>query len=397
MTEIASIPPARTAPIVLAAGGTGGHLFPAEALARALLAEGERVVLMTDERGERMGRDLPEIEVRVIRSASPSGGLISKVKALRDLIIGYGQARAVLRALAPDAVVGFGGYPSAPTVYAAGRLKLPILLHEQNAFAGRVNRRLGKTAKVIAGSFPDPKGFRPADRAKSILTGNPVRPGIRDVAAAPYSAPMKGSDTVELLVLGGSQGAKVLSDVVPDAIKRLPEDLRGRIHVTQQARPEDLVRVREAYAESGIPATTESFFRNVPDLLVRCHLAVTRAGASTAAELAAVGRPAILVPYPYAMDDHQTVNAIALARQGGAWVVDQKEFTGPRLADQIERLLRKPECLQRAAGAMAEAGIPDADKRLADAVRRLAGRPVGNGNGNGRHADTPIPVAEAAE
>lgn len=380
MTGSTSPTPAPTArsarnrpPIVLAAGGTGGHIFPAEALAALLMAEGERVVLVTDRRGAALADKLPALEVHTVRAGSPSGGFVSKLRAIRDLILGYGEARGILRALAPACVVGFGGYPSAPTVFAAGRLALPVLLHEQNAVAGRVNRLLAGMARKVAVSFPDPKGLKPRDRAKIVLTGNPVRSAIRKNAATPYSPP-DSQGPIRLVVLGGSQGARVLSDVVPEAMAALPEAIRSRLQIAQQARPEDLERVRAAYRAAGLNATVESFFTDVPRLLTGCHLAITRAGASTAAELTAIGRPAILVPYPHAMDDHQTANAISLARHGGAWVMAGDDFTPARLSDQLERLLAKPECLARAAAAMTEAGLPDADRRLAAAVRQLIGR-----------------------
>lgn len=381
--------PPTTRPIVLAAGGTGGHMFPAEALARELLKRGHAVALVTDRRGQAFGDTLPEVPVHRIRAASPSGGIVGKLKAAALLALGIVEARGLLRRLRPAAVVGFGGYPSVPTVYAAARAGTPTLLHEQNAVLGRANRLLAGAAARLAVAFPSIAAVREADRAKIVRTGNPVRPAVAARRNAPYEAPA-ADGPVRILVMGGSQGARVFSDVVPAALARLPEDLRGRIHLSQQCRPEDIEGVRAATAGLGLGAVElESFFRDVPERLAACHIAVTRAGASTVAELTCIGRPAILVPYPFATDDHQTANAKAVADDGGAWHVPQPGFTPEALAERLGALLNDPDGLARAARAAAAWGTADAAASLADTVLELAVR----GGANGNQANT----TEAAE
>lgn len=369
-------------PVILAAGGTGGHMFPAEALARTLLARRQAVALVTDRRGQAFGKALPEVPVHRIHAAQLGGGVIGRARTAIELFRGYREALALLKRLGPAVVVGFGGYASAPTARAASRLGLPVLLHEQNAVLGRANRWLAPRADVIATAFPDLGGLRPEDRGKVVATGNPVRPAFAAVASIPYRPP-QAYGPVHLLVLGGSQGARVFSEIVPAALARLPAELRGRIEIVQQCRPEDLAEARKAFQRAGIKSVLDEFFRDVPQRLARAHLAVCRAGASTLAELAAAGRPAILVPYPFATDDHQTANARALAEAGGAWLMPQPEFTPEHLADRLEALLAEPQALAAAARAAAGFGRADAAERLADAVLRLGG--LGGGrNGNGQ-------------
>ncbi|NBB82092.1 MAG: undecaprenyldiphospho-muramoylpentapeptide beta-N-acetylglucosaminyltransferase, partial [Alphaproteobacteria bacterium] len=335
---------------VLAAGGTGGHMFPAEALARELTARGEKVVLVTDRRGQAFGRDLAEVEVQRIRSATLQPGLMGKLRTAIALIQGYGQARGLLRSLNPAVVVGFGSYASAPTVFAAGRLGLPVLLHEQNAHVGRANRLVAGAAKTIATGFPEVAGLKPADQAKCVAVGNPVRPAIAALATRSYTPPPPDGP-IRLLVTGGSQGTHVFSDLVPAAIGRLPESLRARLAVVQQCRKEDLTAARRAYAELGLHAELSDFFTDMPERLAACHLAITRAGASTVAELAVAGRPAILVPYPHATDDHQTANARALAAAGGAVLMPQPDATPDALAGALADLAGSPDRLVAASTA----------------------------------------------
>ncbi|HYG87627.1 MAG TPA: undecaprenyldiphospho-muramoylpentapeptide beta-N-acetylglucosaminyltransferase [Azospirillum sp.] len=381
--------PISSKPIILAAGGTGGHIFPAEALARELLKRGCSVTLVTDRRGHAFGDSLPEVPVHRIRAASPSGGVLGKLKGAVQLGLGILDARALLRRLGPAAVVGFGGYPSVPTVYAAGRAGVPALLHEQNAVLGRANRLLVGSARRLAVAYPSIAGVRDADAAKIVQTGNPVRPAVAAKRNALYQAP-PADGPVHILVMGGSQGARVFSEVIPAALARLPEALRSRIHLSQQCRPEDIEGVRAASAGLGLGAVElESFFRDVPERLAASHLAITRAGASTVAELTCIGRPAILVPYPFATDDHQTANAKAVAAAGAAWHVPQPEFTAETLAARLTALLADSHDLTRAAQASAAWGTDDAASRLADAVLDLAGRKGANGN----HAN----ATEAAE
>jgi UDP-N-acetylglucosamine--N-acetylmuramyl-(pentapeptide) pyrophosphoryl-undecaprenol N-acetylglucosamine transferase len=367
--------PGAVGTIMLAAGGTGGHMFPAEALARALLARGRSVTLVTDRRGHAFGDSLAEVPVHRIRAASPGAGLIGKLKAAVEMALGLLEARALLRRLRPAAVVGFGGYPSVPTVYAAIQARVPSLLHEQNAVLGRANRMLIAGAKRLAVAFTGVTRVSEADRAKIIRTGNPVRPAIAARRDAAYQAP-EGEAPVRLLVMGGSQGARVFSDIVPQALALLPAPLRAQIHLSQQCRPEDLEAARAALSGLGLGGLTlESFFRDVPDRLAACHLAITRAGASTIAELTCVGRPAILVPYPHATDDHQTANARQLAEAGAAWLVPQPDFTAHALADRLSALLNDPATLRAAAESARDWGTAQAADALADAVLAMLATP----------------------
>jgi UDP-N-acetylglucosamine--N-acetylmuramyl-(pentapeptide) pyrophosphoryl-undecaprenol N-acetylglucosamine transferase len=377
-----------TATIMLAAGGTGGHMFPAEALARELLARGHRVVLVTDRRGKAFGEALPEIAVHRIRASTLGSGLLNKLRGTIELGLGTMQARGLIARLRPDIVVGFGGYPSVPTVFAAQRSAIPVVLHEQNAVLGRANRMLAGRASRIATSFTDVASVRLEDRARLVRTGNPVRPAFAAVRGLPYPA-LTPDGPVHLLVLGGSQGARVFSEVVPQALGQLPDALRNRLSVTQQCRPEDLDAARTAFARAGVAAKLAAFFTDVPDRVASCHLAICRAGASTVAELTVAGRPAILVPYPYATDDHQTANARAMADAGGAWLMPQPSFTSEALAARLEALLTLPATLPKAAAAAHAWGTVDAAARLADTVLALAAADGAVTRGS--------PVNEAAE
>ncbi|MBV9522415.1 MAG: undecaprenyldiphospho-muramoylpentapeptide beta-N-acetylglucosaminyltransferase [Alphaproteobacteria bacterium] len=365
------------APIVLAAGGTGGHIFPAEALARALLARGRTVALMTDRRGQSFGERVPGVATHRIRAGRFDTGWLAKGLGLAQLMLGVFEARATLRRLAPAAVIGFGGYPSVPTLLAASRLGLPTLIHEQNALLGRANRLLARRARRIATSFAETGRLAPRERARTAVTGNPVRPAITALRGKAYDRP-DASGTIALLILGGSQGARVFSTILPDALALLPPALRGRLRLSQQARPEDLEGVRQRYAADGIAAELASFFDDVPARLAAAQLVLARAGASTVAELCAVGRPAILVPYPHAADDHQTANAAAFAAAGAGWALAQPHFTAARLAELLTELLGAPDRLADAAAAARALGRPDAAEHLADLALALAageGRP----------------------
>jgi UDP-N-acetylglucosamine--N-acetylmuramyl-(pentapeptide) pyrophosphoryl-undecaprenol N-acetylglucosamine transferase len=362
--------------VVLAAGGTGGHMFPAEALARALLTRGRRVALVTDSRGESFGEHLPGVALHRIRAGRFSGNLLRKALGLVELAFGILEAGRHLRTLGPAAVVGFGGYPSVPTMLAAVRQKRPTVIHEQNAILGRANRLLASRACAIATSFAEVAGLSAADRSRVAETGNPVRPAVAALRGTPY-VESRGDDGFELLVLGGSQGAHILSATVPPALALLPEPLRRRLRLTQQARPEDLDVVRAAYAAGGISAEIRPFFDDVPARLARAQLVIARSGASTVAELAVMGRPAILVPYRYAADDHQTANARALEAAGAAWVMAESAFTPDALFQRIVALMDSPETLAKAARAADGLGRPDAAERLADLVLATAGDAVG--------------------
>jgi UDP-N-acetylglucosamine--N-acetylmuramyl-(pentapeptide) pyrophosphoryl-undecaprenol N-acetylglucosamine transferase len=367
---------AQSSPVILAAGGTGGHMFPAEALARELLARGRRVVLVTDRRGKAFGDALPEVEVHRIRASSFGSGIMGKIRGVVELTIGAFQARRLIAKLKPSAVVGFGGYPSVPTVLLAQRGRVPTILHEQNAVLGRANRLAAPGAVGIATSFAAVSAVKQADAGKLVFTGNPVRPNVTAVRDLPYPALEDGGE-VHLLVVGGSQGARIFSEVVPEALALLPDALKRRIRISQQCRPEDIEAAKAAFANAGIEAELSTFFRDVPERLAGCHLAICRSGASTVAELAAVGRPAILVPYPYAMDDHQTANAQAVADAGGAWLMPQTAFTPRSLADRLTALLDLPATLTKAAEAAHARGATDAASRLADIVLADSKRGVG--------------------
>jgi UDP-N-acetylglucosamine--N-acetylmuramyl-(pentapeptide) pyrophosphoryl-undecaprenol N-acetylglucosamine transferase len=376
---------------MLAAGGTGGHLFPAEALARELLARSQPVVLVTDRRGPAFGETLPAVPVYRVRSATLEPGLPGTLRTVVSLGIGTLQALRVIRRLNPAVVVGFGGYPSLPTVAAARLAGVPVVLHEQNAVLGRANRWMAPGVCRLAISFPVVAAVPGSCRDVSVRTGNPVRPAVAAVRDIFY-VPPEEVGAIRLLVIGGSQGARVFSEVVPAALALLPAALRARLVVAQQCRPEDLDRVSAAYDGLGVGAVDlSSFFHDVPARLAAAHLVMCRAGASTMAELTVVGRPAILVPYPYATDDHQTANAQALGQAGGAWLMAQPDFTPQSLARRLETLLTQPADLALAAAVARGWGAPDAAQRLADTVVEVAHGPGSRANPNHRH------IWEAAE
>ena len=355
---------------VLAAGGTGGHLFPAEAVARILVESGGAVHLLTDSRADAFTDRLPGVTIDRVRAGRPGGGPFNAAYGLAELAVGVVQARRLLRQLKPAAVVGFGGYPSVPTMLAAAQLGLPTLIHEQNAVFGRANRLLAPRARRVATGFAETAGLRPADRARAIHTGNPVRPAIRAIGAKAYVPPTDGA--IELLVVGGSQGARFFGEIVPAALAALPAGLRARLHVAQQARPEDNVAVGGALLGLGIPAEVRVFFDDMPARFERAHLVICRSGASTIAELAAAGRPALLVPYPYAMDDHQTANAGAFAAANAGWMVPQSELTEAALADRLAGLLADSVQLGAAASAARRFARDDAAEHLAGLAQSLA-------------------------
>ncbi len=374
--------PSRAEPgrIVLAAGGTGGHMFPAQALARELLGRGLTVALITDRRGGGFGPDLPQVETHRISAAGLAGrGLLGKLRGVLKLGLGLVQARRLLKALGAEVVVGFGGYPSVPTVVAGASLGRRVVLHEQNAVLGRANRLLASRADTIATSFERVDAIAEADRAKVRLTGNPVRPAIAALGRRPYAVPDE-SDVLRLLVIGGSQGASVFNEVVPAALCRLPEPLRRRIEVSQQVPGGAIERVAATYRDCGIACEPKGFFDDMPERLGAAHLVIGRAGASTVAELAAAGRPGLLVPYPAATDDHQTANAQRLAEAGGGWVMTQPSLTPEHLAERLESLFANPALLARASRCAQAYGRERAASALADVVCAS-----GNDNGDARH------------
>ncbi|RME64474.1 MAG: undecaprenyldiphospho-muramoylpentapeptide beta-N-acetylglucosaminyltransferase [Alphaproteobacteria bacterium] len=361
--------------IVLAAGGTGGHMFPAHALSLELQARGFGVGLVTDARGLDYPGLFPGIEPQVIAAESPSrGGWLGPVKTYWALRRGRRAARRLFKAHWPRAVVGFGGYAALPAILAALSLRLPVAVHEQNAVLGRVNRLLANRVAAIAVAYADTRYLRPKWRAKTVLTGNPVRPEIVALREAPY--PRLGRDGVlRLLIIGGSQGARVLSTVVPQAVKLLPPGMVRRLQIVQQCRSEDIERVRAVYRELNIPAEITTFIEDMPAQLRIAHLVIGRAGASTLAELAVAGRPAILVPLPSAMDDHQTANAEALVAARGAICMREADFTPIALAKQLQRLAVQPEELAQMAAGAYRVGQPKAAHILADLVEHIIASP----------------------
>jgi UDP-N-acetylglucosamine--N-acetylmuramyl-(pentapeptide) pyrophosphoryl-undecaprenol N-acetylglucosamine transferase len=361
---------------VLAAGGTGGHLFPAEAVARLLVESGSTVHLLTDRRADSFAAAVPGVTIDRVRAGRFGGGPLHAAYGLAELAVGIVQARRLLRRLMPAAVAGFGGYPSVPTMLASAQLGIPTLIHEQNAVFGRANRLLAPRARRIATGFPETTGLRSADRDRAIHTGNPVRPAIRAAGAAGYTPPKPGGP-IELLVTGGSQGARFFSEIMPAALVLLPAELRARLRLSQQARPEDRAGLTAEIAKLGVAAEIETFFGDIPERLNRAHLVVCRAGASTVAELAAAGRPAILVPYPHAMDDHQNANAYQFAHVGSGWVLPQIELTPAILADRLTALFANPTALGNAAAAARRFARDDAGEHLAALVQDLA--PGSNG------------------
>jgi UDP-N-acetylglucosamine--N-acetylmuramyl-(pentapeptide) pyrophosphoryl-undecaprenol N-acetylglucosamine transferase len=356
--------------VLLAAGGTGGHLFPAEALAIALQRRGAAVELATDTRAAHF--EFPARAVHLISSATLRGKnplAFARMSAL--LALGIAKAWALIGRTRPAAVVGFGGYPTVPPLLAASMRGVPSVLHEQNAVMGRANRLLAPRVTMIATSFRSLARLDPRLQAKIVFTGNPVRPQVIAAAASPYAAPAPDG-VLHLLVFGGSQGARVMAEIVPAAIEAMSPDLRARLQIVQQARGEDLDRVRATYARLGVAAECAPFFADLPKRLAAAHLIVSRSGASTVAELSAIGRPAILVPLPHALEQDQFANAGVLAQAGGAIRIEQRDFTPARLASEIATLAADPARLSAMAATARSAGTVDAAERLADVVMKTA-------------------------
>lgn len=352
-------------PVILAAGGTGGHIFPAEALAEVLMRRGERVVLITDRRfAHFQSGALSGVETRTIHAGTTSGAWHQKLLGAAGLLLGIAQAKAAIRALRPKVVVGFGGYPSFPTVFAAAG-SVPTIVHEQNSVLGRANRLLAGRVDHIATSFPDTQMLAEKDLPKVRMTGNPVRASIRALRDVPYPTIVQDG-AMHLLIVGGSQGASIFSEVVPEAIALLPGSLRARIRVDQQCREADLEATRRRYAQLGVSADLATFFVDVPARMAASHLVITRSGAGAVCELAVAGRPAIFVPLPTSMDNHQYHNADAFEQVGGGWVMAQDGFTPAALAARIEVFLGAPDTLARAAQNAKQFGLADAAERLAD-------------------------------
>jgi UDP-N-acetylglucosamine--N-acetylmuramyl-(pentapeptide) pyrophosphoryl-undecaprenol N-acetylglucosamine transferase len=361
------------ASIVLAAGGTGGHLFPAFALAQELARRAIVVDLVTDRRGDRYGSDFPARAIHRLPSATLKGrSPLAVATTGATLVRGVAAAIGLFRRLRPAVIVGFGGYPSFAPVLAARLLRLPTLLHEQNAVLGRANRLLAGQVTAVATSFEKTK-FVAERRGQTVrCVGNPVRDSVLQWADQAYREPSRDG-RIQLLVFGGSQGARYFSELLPAALALLEPSTRARLSVVQQCREEDLAGVKSAYLAQAVAAELASFFPNLPEEMAKAHLVIARSGASTVAELAVLGRPAILVPLPHAIDNDQRLNAIRLAESGGAWCIEQGELSPERLASTLNDLLAAPERLRGAAAAAKRQGRPEAVTALANLVEELIG------------------------
>jgi UDP-N-acetylglucosamine--N-acetylmuramyl-(pentapeptide) pyrophosphoryl-undecaprenol N-acetylglucosamine transferase len=357
---------------VVAAGGTGGHLFPAQALAEALIARGWSIVLASDERVAGLAQDFPA-ERRIGLSAATyrPGDPIGMTRAGLAVLRGAAQARSAYRQLGPNVVVGFGGYPSAPALVGAILDRRPTVVHEQNAVMGRANRMLAPHVRTVACAFPTLQKAPAKVSDRAVVVGNPVRPPIRALYEVPYTPP-EPDGPVRLLVTGGSQGARLLSELVPEAVKLLPDALRARLAVAQQTRPESMNVARRAYRDANVEAEIAPFFRDIASRLRDAHLVIGRSGAGTVCEFAVAGRPSILVPLAIAIDDDQGQNARLLAEAGGAEVAREHQLSVESLASALEKLLSNPARLARMAAAARSVSIPDAAERLADVVEQTA-------------------------
>lgn len=355
-----------TPTVILSGGGTGGHVFPARALAEELIARGYHVVLATDTRGLKYFEGLDaNIPRHVIASGTYGSGLVSKIAGGLELLKGLKQSIKLVRQLKPIAIVGFGGYPSAPPLFAGQLLGVRTILHEQNAILGLANKLLAPFASQIALSYDHTVGLSEKTKAKSICTGNPVRRTISDLSITPYPS-LDGKITI--MVVGGSQGAKIFSDVVPHAIAGLPVELQRRLNIVQQSRADAVEKVREVYAKTELDFEIQSFFDDMPERIKKTHLFITRSGASSVAEMTAAGRPAIYVPFPWNRDNQQVFNAEQVEKVGGGWMILEKNLTIEALKLTLQNLLESPETLQKAAEAAKNQGRIDAAHRLAEMI-----------------------------
>ncbi|MGI9486993.1 MAG: undecaprenyldiphospho-muramoylpentapeptide beta-N-acetylglucosaminyltransferase [Geminicoccaceae bacterium] len=355
-------------PVIITAGGTGGHMFPALALASELERRGRTVALACDERGARfLPEETPWFKVR---ASSPSGSVGRRSSGIFKLGFGLLQSWWWLKRQRPLAVVAFGSYASVPVGVAAGMLKLPLLVHEQNAVLGRANRMIAKRATGLALTFAETEHAEMMAEDRHVLTGNPVRPEIKKLMGDAYRLPAEG-EPLDVLVIGGSQGARALSDVVPAALDRLSGRERSHIRLTQQCRPEDIERVEQTYKNLGFKAEIKSFFDDLPARLVKAHLVISRSGASSVAEMLVLGRPSILIPLPSSLEGDQLANAKVADAAGAAWLMEEADLTGERLSDQLRLCLEKPDQLADMSGKAKALGRPDAAEALADALERM--------------------------
>jgi UDP-N-acetylglucosamine--N-acetylmuramyl-(pentapeptide) pyrophosphoryl-undecaprenol N-acetylglucosamine transferase len=367
---------------VLAAGGTGGHMIPAHAVAEELMARGHHVALVTDERGAKIPgifANAPEgrAQVHVMPAGRMTKNPGSWPGALKAILAGRAMSRRLNETFRPTAVVGFGGYPAMPALLGALADGIPTAIHEQNAVLGRVNRYLAGRVDAIATAYPDVQRLKRKYADKVHLIGNPVREEVKQLREEEFPA-LTDESVFRVLVIGGSQGATILSSVVPDGLGMLPLSLRRRLQVTQQCRAEDIERVRKLYADLEIPADLATYFNDVPEKLGWSHLVIARAGASTLAELTCAGRPAILIPLPSAMDDHQTANAREMTEAGGARTIPQARFTAVELAKQMQKMALEPGALQNAAKRARACGRPDAARDMADLLESIGVAPIVN-------------------
>ena len=384
---------------VLAAGGTGGHLLPAFALAAELDRRGHHVALITDERGAEIPGKPDFMPAHVLPAGRFGKNPLQWLRGFRSVLEGRKMALRLFESFEPSAVVGFGGYPSLPAVLASTSAGIPTVVHEQNAVLGRVNRLLSGRVDAIATAYPDVQRLKPKHEVKTHLVGNPVRAGVLSLREQPF--PAYGEDgLLRVLVTGGSQGARVLSEVVPDGLAMLPPAIRERLQVTQQCRAEDLDMVRERYRNHGIPAELATYFEDMATRLADAHLFIGRAGASTVAELTAVGRPGILIPLPIATDDHQAANTREMVKAGGARMVRQEKFEAKELAKQIRVLADDPKALANAAHAAWNCGRPKAVEDLADLIESFGGADMMDvirvGGNNARGATQGAPAGQGA-
>ena len=369
--------------VLLSAGGTGGHVYPAESLAMELSKRGYRLALVTDRRGSDLGGRLGKLETHRVRSGGIVGkGFFKRILNMGEILIGILQSFRLLFSLNPSVVIGFGGYASVPMMLAANFSSTATAIHEQNALLGRANRLLSRNVEKIATSYKKMQYIPKHALENVVFTGMPVRGNVRALRDSPYPE-LNEHNIINILVFGGSQGASIFSRVVPEAIKQLDSKLQSRLKLSQQCRGEDYADLRAAYNRLGIEADISTFFDNLPERMADAHLVVCRAGASAIAELTTIGRPAILVPYPHAIDDHQSGNAHSLDEVGGGWLIPDEAFTAQSLSNRLEMLFKMPRSLQNAASAARRAGQSNATDRLAELVISLIPRHFNDPNDGG--------------
>lgn len=356
--------------VMISAGGTGGHMSPASALASDLVARGYRVELITDPRGLRFASMFKDIKTHVVKSGTAGAGVMGKVKGAVKLALGFVQAFTLVGKEKPDLVIGFGGYPSVPGVWAAQKKGISTILHEQNAIIGKANAFLAPKSDRIALSVPTIAGLDKDEQLRSVITGNPVRPEISALKDVAYPIP---TDTGELriLIMGGSLGASVFSEIVPNTLAQLSGDYRTRLNIIQQCREGELAQTKDIYEQAGIKATLAPFIDDVAEELSKAHLVIARSGASTVSEVSIAGRPAIYVPYPHHKDQQQKKNADWVADHDGAWVMIEDGFTCEALLERVQTFMQNPEILVRAAKNAKECGKPHAAKKLGNLVSAI--------------------------